>query len=73
VIFIIRLTPMPGIDPIRALRRALKAMRRYHGLRCVSAVQEADFHHPAPARREVVSTAIPAVAGIDRRMNSGNS
>jgi hypothetical protein len=34
--FIIVLRPKPGIDPIRALRAALKRLWRAYGLRCVS-------------------------------------
>jgi hypothetical protein len=41
IVFRIRLTPMPGVnDPVRALRAALKSLRRRHGLRALSAVQE---------------------------------
>lgn len=40
MIFVIRLAPMPGTDPIRALRAALKTLRRRYGLQAISAVQE---------------------------------
>ena len=40
-VFVLRLTPRPGVsDPIRALRAALKVLLR-RGLRCVSAYEEA--------------------------------
>jgi len=38
--FLVRLRPAPGPDGIRALRAALKALWRRHGIRCISAVQE---------------------------------
>jgi hypothetical protein len=59
VIFIIRLTPMPGTDPIRALRAALKTLKRRHGLRAISAIEETDSQ-------------ILAAAGI-APVESGNS
>jgi len=37
-IFIVHLQPEVGVDPVRALRAALKELLRRHGLRCVSAV-----------------------------------
>jgi hypothetical protein len=36
-IFVIRLTPGPGTDGIKALRLALKILWRRFGLRCLSA------------------------------------
>ena len=36
--FILHFRPEPGVDPIRALRAALKELLRRHGLRCISAV-----------------------------------
>ncbi|MCE9591136.1 MAG: hypothetical protein K8S99_11490 [Planctomycetes bacterium] len=38
-VFVIRLRPTPGVDAVRALRRALKYCSRACGLRCVD-VQE---------------------------------
>jgi hypothetical protein len=40
-VFVLRLTPRPGVDPIRALRRLLKLALRKCGLRCISCEQEA--------------------------------
>jgi hypothetical protein len=40
VIFIVRLTPLPGVDPIRALRRMLKVLKRFYGMRCLSVQEE---------------------------------
>jgi hypothetical protein len=41
--FVLTLQPLPGVaDPIRTLRRALKRLLRDHGLRCVSAREEAN-------------------------------
>lgn len=40
MIFVVRLTPLKGVDPIRALRAALKTLRRRHGLHAISAVEE---------------------------------
>jgi hypothetical protein len=39
-VFVLRLTPLPGVDAIRALRAALKTLLRCHGLRCVSVRQD---------------------------------
>jgi hypothetical protein len=39
-IFILRLRPELGVDPIRALRRSLKILLRQCGLRCVSLEEE---------------------------------
>jgi hypothetical protein len=39
-IFTLKLRPEPGIDPIRALRHALKRLLRSYGLRCVSVEQD---------------------------------
>jgi hypothetical protein len=36
----VRLQAKPGIDPIRALRAALKALGRRYGLRAVAVSQE---------------------------------
>jgi hypothetical protein len=38
-IFTLRLQPLPGVDPIRGLRLALKDLLRRYGLRCVSIEQ----------------------------------
>jgi hypothetical protein len=40
VIFVLRLTPLPGVDGIKALRAALKTLLRRHGLRCISIKQD---------------------------------
>jgi hypothetical protein len=34
--FIVTLRPEPGVDPIHALRRALKRLLRDHGLRAIT-------------------------------------
>jgi hypothetical protein len=34
-VFVIRLRPEPRVDPIRALRGGLKALKRQFGLKCV--------------------------------------
>ena len=39
-VFIVRLTPAPGVDPIHAMRLLLKAAKRY-GLRCTEVIEEA--------------------------------
>jgi hypothetical protein len=39
-IYLLRLRPGPGIDPVHALRAALKSLLRRYGLRCVSAREE---------------------------------
>ena len=39
-VFVLRLVPLRGTDPIRALRGALKTLLRCHGLRCVSVRQD---------------------------------
>ena len=41
-IFLIRVRPEPGVDPIRALRALLKTMLRRFGLRALEAREEAD-------------------------------
>jgi hypothetical protein len=38
-IFTLRLQPLPGVEPIRALRLGLKDLLRRCGLRCVSIEQ----------------------------------
>jgi hypothetical protein len=40
--FVLKLVPLPGVDPIRALRAALKLLLRRCGLRCVSASEETE-------------------------------
>jgi hypothetical protein len=40
-VYIIAVTPRPGVDDIRALRWALKAMLRRFGLRCLSIEERA--------------------------------
>jgi hypothetical protein len=39
-IYVIRLRPNPGVDAIRALRRALKILLRGFGMRCLSIDEE---------------------------------
>lgn len=39
--FVLRLEPLPGIDGHKALRAALKRLRRNHGLNCVARREEA--------------------------------
>jgi hypothetical protein len=34
------LEPLPGVDPIRALRWILKTVLRQHGMKCVSVREE---------------------------------
>jgi hypothetical protein len=38
--FVLKLRPLPGVDPIRALRLGLKRLLRSYGLRCVSVAEE---------------------------------
>jgi hypothetical protein len=38
-VFVLRLQPLKGVDPIRALRLALKDLLRRCGLRCISIEQ----------------------------------
>jgi hypothetical protein len=38
--FLLRLQPLKGVDPIRALRHVLKRLLRNHGMRCLSAEEE---------------------------------
>jgi hypothetical protein len=40
--FVIRLRPEPGIDPVRAIRRALKVMGGRFGLKAVELKEETD-------------------------------
>ena len=35
-IYVLRLQPLPRVDPIRALRRGLKYLLRVCGLKCIS-------------------------------------
>jgi hypothetical protein len=42
VIFVLRLTPKPGVDAVKALRAVLKVMLRRFGLRCTSVEIEQD-------------------------------
>jgi hypothetical protein len=39
-VFVLRLQPMKGVAPIRALRFLLKALLRRAGMRCVSIEEE---------------------------------
>jgi hypothetical protein len=38
--FLLRLQPLKGVDPIRALRNVLKRLLRNHGMRCLSIDEE---------------------------------
>ena len=40
-VFVLRLEPLPGIDGHKALREALKRLRRNHGLACRACHEEA--------------------------------
>jgi hypothetical protein len=39
-VFVLKLRPLPGVDPIRALRWVLKRLLRDHGFRCISVSKE---------------------------------
>jgi hypothetical protein len=43
-IFVLRLRPEKGIDPIRALRNVLKELLRRHGMKCMSIDQRVLSH-----------------------------
>jgi hypothetical protein len=38
-IFVLRLRPAKGVDPIHALRHVLKTLLRQYGMKCLSAEQ----------------------------------
>ena len=57
--FILRLRLMTGVDGIKALRLALKALRRRFGLRCVGVVQGAAGVTPASDRHRAGRTPAP--------------
>jgi hypothetical protein len=38
--FVLTLQPLPGVDPIRALRWILKGLLRQHGMRCITLREE---------------------------------
>jgi hypothetical protein len=38
-VFLLRLQPLKGVDPVRALRALLKLALRKHGMRCLAAEQ----------------------------------
>ncbi|HSR80896.1 MAG TPA: hypothetical protein VLL28_08980 [Hyphomicrobiaceae bacterium] len=42
MIYVIKLRPNPGVDGIKALRRALKYALRVCGLKCLSAIEQAE-------------------------------
>jgi hypothetical protein len=48
--FLLVLQPLPRVDPIRALRWALKRLLRDHGLRCVSVREESAGTDPMERR-----------------------
>jgi hypothetical protein len=39
-LFVMKLRPLPGVDPIRALRWVLKGLLRQHGMRCIDLREE---------------------------------
>jgi hypothetical protein len=41
-VFIIKVRPVPGVDPIKALRRLLKALLRQYGLKCTQVSEQED-------------------------------
>ena len=47
-VFLLRLTPKPGVDPIRALRGLLKFAWRRFGLRCVAVEEIAESGVKSP-------------------------
>lgn len=50
-VFTIRLRAAPQVDPVRALRRALKVLGRYYGLKCIDIVEERQPAQGAQRRR----------------------
>ena len=52
--FVLVLRPEPGVEPIRALRAALKVLLRRFGLRCVGVTEELDQGGEAMSKREIV-------------------
>ena len=46
-VFVLRLTPLPGIDGILALRAVLKTLLRHYGMRCLSVREEREPCTPA--------------------------
>jgi hypothetical protein len=42
------LEPLPGVDPIRALRWVLKGLLRQHGMKCISIHEEKHDHQSQP-------------------------
>jgi hypothetical protein len=38
--FVLTLQPLPGVDPVKALRWILKTVLRRHGMRCVNVHEE---------------------------------
>ncbi len=48
VVFVLRLEPKRGVDPIRALRSLLKVMLRRFGLRCVAVEEIAESSVKSP-------------------------
>jgi hypothetical protein len=39
-VFVLRLRPEPHVNPVRALRQALKRLLRSYGMRCLSCEKE---------------------------------
>jgi hypothetical protein len=46
-VYVLRLTPLPGVDPVRALRWLLKGLLRQAGMRCLEAREEGREEWPA--------------------------
>ncbi len=49
-VFVLRLTPLPGVDAIRALRAVLKTLLRHYGMRCLSVREERDGPRTDPQK-----------------------
>jgi hypothetical protein len=63
-VFTVQLRAEPGIDGMRSLRRGLKLLLRYYGLRCISAcegtIADAFFFERQPAAKRPVGRRRPA-------------
>jgi hypothetical protein len=47
-VYVLRLQPLKGVDPLRALRHVLKRLLRAHGMKCLSVEQSAADTGSAP-------------------------
>lgn len=45
-VFVLRLRAAPGVDPVRALRAALKVLLRRFGLKAIEVAEEPPAGHP---------------------------